>query len=125
MKRTDSTRLLRVEHDLALGVDLLAAEGPQQRIGEGRRVAEGVAERLADRALCRLQLLADLVVLLPGLRETSWRRLPRTTTCGRRSAPVTMDHGTDTHLPPTVVQLRAGQLVDTALRLADFARRRR
>src|SRR4029079_5634590 len=61
-------RLLRVDRHLALGVAFLAAIGPKQRIREGRRVAEGVAKRLADGALRGLQLLADLVVLLPGLR---------------------------------------------------------
>jgi hypothetical protein len=47
----------RVEHHLAFGVDFLAAEGPQVRIGEGRRVAEGVAERLADRVLVAFSFL--------------------------------------------------------------------
>jgi hypothetical protein len=61
-------RLLAVEHDgLAVGLDLLAAPRPQVGIAERRRVAEGVAERLADRPALGLQLLAGLAVLLPGV----------------------------------------------------------
>src|SRR5437879_3563100 len=58
-----------LENRLPLLVDLLAAEGPQIGIAEGRRVAEGVAERLAERAALGFQLLAGVVVLLPGLRN--------------------------------------------------------
>ena len=78
-------RFLGFDDHLALRVDLLAAEGPHQRIGEGGRVAERVAERLADRVLRRLQLLADLVVLLPRLRKLLGSRLRRTTICGTQS----------------------------------------
>src|SRR5204863_8537714 len=43
-------RALRVDDDLLAGlVDLGAAEVPQERIGERRRIAEAVAERLPDR----------------------------------------------------------------------------
>src|SRR5581483_11456288 len=62
-------RLLRVEHHLAFLVDLLPAPGPEIRIAEGRRVAESVAERLPERAALGLQLLAGVVILLPGLGE--------------------------------------------------------
>ena len=61
--------LLGLENRLPLLVDLLAAEGPQIGIAEGRCVAEGVAERLAERAALGFQLLAGVVVLLPGLRK--------------------------------------------------------
>ena len=54
-------------HGLAVLVDLLATEAPQQRIAERRRVAEGVAERLADRQVVVLQGSADLEILVPGV----------------------------------------------------------
>ena len=69
MNLTDSTVSLVLMTTLPLVVDLLAAQRPQERIGERRRIAEGVAERLADRAALGLQLLADLAILLPGLGE--------------------------------------------------------
>src|SRR6185369_6228687 len=52
--------LLAVDDDLAFFVDLLAAPGPHIWVGERRRVAEGVAERLPNRVALRLQRLADL-----------------------------------------------------------------
>ena len=61
--------LLAVDDDLAFFVDLLAAPRPHIWVGERRRVAEGVAERLPNRAALRLQRLADLTVLLPGVGE--------------------------------------------------------
>src|SRR5262249_20270928 len=67
-------RLLAVEHDgLAVGFDLAAAPRPQIRIGEGRRIAEGMAERLADRAAHGLELLARFAQRLPGLRKLAVR----------------------------------------------------
>src|SRR5207302_6415612 len=63
-------RALRVDDDLlARLVDLRAAEVPEERIGERRRIAEAVPQRLADGLALRLQLLADLAVLVPRLRE--------------------------------------------------------
>src|SRR5690606_24345217 len=50
-------------HGPAVLLDLHAAEAPHHRIGEGRRVAEGVAKRLADRQVVVLQLSADLEIL--------------------------------------------------------------
>ncbi len=62
-------RRLAVEHDLAAGVDLAAAERPQQRIDEGDAVAERVGQGLADRVALGLELLAGGAVLVPGLGE--------------------------------------------------------
>src|SRR5207247_1275716 len=62
-------RLAVQHHGLAVLLHLLAAPGPQIRIAEGRRVAERVTERLADRTALRLELLAGFAVFLPGLRE--------------------------------------------------------
>src|SRR5262249_38254847 len=63
-------RGLAVEHDaVAVGLHFLATPRPKIRIAEGRRVAEGVAERLTDRMSGGLELLAGGPVLLPGLRE--------------------------------------------------------
>src|SRR5437879_13454208 len=53
--------LLGLENRLPLLVDLLAAEGPQTGIAEGRPVDEGEAERLAERAALGFQLLAGVV----------------------------------------------------------------
>src|SRR6202022_4433057 len=59
-----------VERDrLAVGLDLLAAPGPKVRINECGGVAEGMTERLPDRAILCFKLLAGLAVLLPGLRK--------------------------------------------------------
>src|SRR5207302_7904817 len=62
-------RLLAVEHHLAVRVDLLATPRPQIRIGERRRVAERVPQRLAERTPLGFELLAGLPEFLPGLRE--------------------------------------------------------
>src|SRR5258705_48550 len=63
-------RALGVDHDLlAARVDLGTAEVPQERIGEDWRIAEAVAQRLPDGLALGLELLADLAVLVPGLRE--------------------------------------------------------
>src|SRR4029450_9145558 len=63
-------RALGVDHDLlAAPVDLGTAEVPQERVGEDRRIAEAVAERLPDRLALGLELLADVAVFVPGLRE--------------------------------------------------------
>src|SRR5580765_5127335 len=63
-------RLLGVDRDgLAVLLDLFAAPRPHVRIPESRRVAEGVTCRLTDREPLGLELLADLAVFLPGLRE--------------------------------------------------------
>ncbi len=67
--------LLAVDDHLAVRFDFLAAPGPHVGVGERRRVAEGVTERLADRTALRFQLLGDLAVLLPGVRERGCARL--------------------------------------------------
>src|SRR5262249_32999386 len=61
---------LRVDRDLlARLVDLGAAEVPQERIAEGRRIAEAVPERLSDWLALGLELLAGLAILVPRLRK--------------------------------------------------------
>src|SRR5882724_11461586 len=61
---------LAVDRHLLAGlVDLGAPEVPQQRIGEGRRVAEAVPEGLPDGLALGLELLADLAILVPRPRE--------------------------------------------------------
>src|SRR5882762_483427 len=61
---------LAVDHDLlAARVHLSAAEIPEERIGEGWRVTEAVAERLAHRLALGLELLSHLAPLVPRLRE--------------------------------------------------------
>src|SRR3989442_231886 len=61
-------RALAVEHDLlAALVGLGAAVRPQHRVGEGRRVAEGVAERLTVRLALLLHHREELAGVLPGL----------------------------------------------------------
>src|SRR4030095_16983727 len=66
-------RALAVDHDLLAGaVPLGAAEIPQERIRERRRVAKAVTQRLADRLALGFELLARLAPLLPrpgGLGE--------------------------------------------------------
>src|SRR5216683_224706 len=63
-------RFLRVDHDLlAARVGLGAAEGPEQGIGPGRRVAEGVAEGLAVGLALLLERGRRLPQLVPGLGE--------------------------------------------------------
>ena len=63
-------RLLGVEdHGLAVGLDLLAAPGPEVGIAERRRITEGVPERLAERAALGLELLAGIPIGFPGVRE--------------------------------------------------------
>src|SRR5262249_13587441 len=63
-------RALGVDRDLlAARVDLGPAEVPEERVGEDRRITEAVAQRLPDRLALGLELLADLAVLVPGLRE--------------------------------------------------------
>ena len=60
--------LLGVEHNgFAVGLDLLAAPGPQVWIPPARRVAEGVASGLAIGLASGLQLLADGAVFVPRL----------------------------------------------------------
>src|SRR5207253_1092356 len=54
---------------LAGPVDLGAAEAPEQRIGERRRVSGAVAERLPDGLALGLELPANLTPFVPGLRE--------------------------------------------------------
>src|SRR5712692_2479037 len=61
---------LGVDRDLLAGpVDLGAAEAPEQRIGERRRVSGAVAEGLPDGLALGLELLANLAPFVPGLRE--------------------------------------------------------
>src|SRR5882757_5971986 len=50
-------------------LDLGAAPRPHIGVAERRRVAEGVAERLTDRPAHRFELLANLAILLPRVRE--------------------------------------------------------
>jgi hypothetical protein len=63
-------RLLGIDDDgLAVGIDFLATPRPHVGIGEGRCIAERVAERLADRVSFGLELLCGVTVLRPGLGE--------------------------------------------------------
>ena len=73
-------------------VDLHAAEAPQQRIGEGRRVAEGVAERLADRQVVVLELPADLEILVPGVGHGETQLLEHVLAVDDRVADVEQRH---------------------------------
>ena len=120
MNLTESTVALELMHDgLAVGLDLLAAPRPHVRIGEARRVAEGVAERLAERTALGLQLLGDLAIGLPGVGELGCADLvePRLA-IGDHAA----DHG-PRHAHVHALAVRAdglGVLVDAALALADF-----
>src|SRR3954470_16593348 len=50
-------------------LELLAAERPQIRIGKGRCVVVGVAERLSDRAPLGLEEFAGLPIGVPRLGE--------------------------------------------------------
>ena len=60
--------LVGVDDDgLAVGLDLVAAIRPQQRIEPAVVVAKTVAELEAERVVLRFQLLADLVELVPGI----------------------------------------------------------
>src|SRR4029450_3080044 len=59
--------LLAVQARPALLVRLGPAEVPHQRVCPRRRVAEGVAERLADRVSLLLQLHAELAILVQRL----------------------------------------------------------
>src|SRR6266496_3684334 len=62
--------LLAVEHHrLAVGTELLTAEGPQERIPERGGIAEGMARGLPERMPGRLQFLAGGAIVVPGLRE--------------------------------------------------------
>src|SRR5207249_7439115 len=111
-------RALGVDRDLlAARVHLGAAEVPEERIGEGRRITEAVAERLPDRLALGLELLTDLAIILPGLRELLYADLvePR---------PPVRDRVADDrvgHCEPAVGDPRAGfeYLIVAALRLAD------
>ena len=110
-------RLLGVERELALLVDLLAAERPQVRIAEGRRIAESVAERLADRPALGFELLAGVAVLLPGFRKLVVADVLEP---GLAVGDLGADHRPrhrDVFL--AVVGVAAGELVVGALRLGD------
>src|SRR5262249_50459444 len=62
--------LLLVDIDsLTVLLDLGTAPRPQVGITERRRVAECMAERLADRPAAGLELLANLAILLPSFGE--------------------------------------------------------
>src|SRR5215510_417847 len=111
-------RALRVERDLlAARVDLGAAEIPEERIGERRRIAEAVAERLTHRLALDLELLAGLPVLVPGLRELLEADVvePRPPIGDRVTAAAVR------HRQPLAVHAGAGaeHVVEAALRLAD------
>src|SRR5262249_22149741 len=68
--------LLAVDDDrLAIGLDLLAAPGPQIGIGKSWGIAEGVAQGLADRPALGVELLADLAIGLPGVGERGYSDL--------------------------------------------------
>ena len=54
---------------LAVGLDLLAAPRPEERVPPARRVAERVAGGLADGPSLGLQLLAGIAKGIPGLGE--------------------------------------------------------
>src|SRR5262249_58599214 len=97
--------------------DLGAAEIPQVRIGERRRIAEAVAERLTHRLALGLELLPRFPVLVPGLRE-----LLETDVIEPR--PAIGDRVTDAavrHRQPLAVHAGAGaeHVVEAALRLSD------
>src|SRR6266705_6646964 len=62
-------RFLAVELGLALAVALGGAEVPEHRIAPGRRVAEGVTERLADRVALLLESRPELPVFVERLRR--------------------------------------------------------
>src|SRR6185437_2002339 len=111
-------RRLAVENDgFAVGLDLLPAERPHQRIDEGRRVAEAVTDRLAERPALRLEFLAGLEIFVPGLRELAVPRFlePRLA-IGDLRAEHTPRQG-DPFL--AVVRDDPRLLVVAALRLAD------
>ena len=59
------------DHGLAVGLDLVPAIGPQQRIEPAVVVAEAVAELEAERVSLGLQLLAGLVEARPRCRGIS------------------------------------------------------
>ena len=62
--------LVRVDRDgLAVGRDLGAAIGPQQRVEPAVVVAKAMAELEAERMILGLQLLADFVAALPRYPE--------------------------------------------------------
>src|SRR4029453_4870762 len=111
-------RALGIDRDLlAARVDLGAAEVPEERIREGRRIPEAVAERLSDGLALGLELLADFAIFLPGLRKLLRADLvePR---------PPVRDRVTDDGVrdrEPAAADPRAGleHLVEAALRLAD------
>src|SRR6185437_13775116 len=102
---------------LAVCLDLLPAERPHQRIDEGRRVAEAVTNRLAERAALGLELLAGLVIFVPGLRELAVPRFlePRLAIGDLRA-----EHAPRQGDPSlAVVGDDPRLLIVTALRLAD------
>ena len=68
LDRVDDLLLVDVD-GLAVLLNLGAAPRPQIGVAEGRRVAEGVAERLTDRPARGFELLANLAILLPGVGE--------------------------------------------------------
>ena len=108
-------RLGGVDHDLARFIDLHPAEAPQGRVGEGRRVAEGVAERLAHREVGVLHLGADREVLLPGVRRLEAELVEDVLAVDDRVADVEQRHGTrdavDHHGPARpVVHVAAREL---------------
>src|SRR6478735_11197969 len=68
LDRVDDLFLVDVD-GLAVLLDLGATPRPQIGVAERRRVTKGVAERLTDRPPHRLELLANLAILLPSVGE--------------------------------------------------------
>src|SRR5262249_40357399 len=66
-----SQGLLTVEHHFPFIIDFHAAKGPQDRIGKPRRVAESMAQSLANGHAEFLELLASGGMLFPGIRQLS------------------------------------------------------
>src|SRR5206468_2906294 len=114
-------RALGIEDDtLAGGIRLGAPVAPQERVREGRRIAEAVPERLADRLALGLELSARLA---PGVHRLGKfgqadLRVPRAPP-GDRVAAGAVRHG-----QPPAADLGGGveRVVEAALRPGDGLR---
>src|SRR5256885_12801 len=114
-------RCWAVQHNcLAVCFDLFAAPGPQVRVSEGGRIAEGVAQRLSDGPSLCLQLLAGLAILFPGLGKFSIR----VADLGKPGLSVCDLQADDAprHCDPflAVIGDSAGCFVEAALAFAEF-----